>query len=64
MPKQKTHRGAAKRFTLTKSGKVKFRRANRNHILTKKSPDRKRRLRKDGYMAPGDARHARQLLSH
>jgi len=63
MPKKKSHRGAAKRFKLTASGKVKFRSANRAHILTKKSPKRKRRLRKDQYMAPGDARHAKVLLS-
>lgn len=63
MPKKKSHRGAAKRFTFTKTGKVKFRSANRNHILTKKSPKRKRRLRKDQYMAPGDASHVKVMLS-
>ena len=45
MPKMKTHRGAAKRFTVSASGKVKYRRMNRNHILTKKSSKRKRHLR-------------------
>lgn len=37
MPKLKTHSGAAKRFRRAKSGRVKVRRANRNHILTKVS---------------------------
>ena len=35
MPKQKTHKGAAKRFNLTKSGKVKHAQAFKRHILTK-----------------------------
>ncbi len=47
MPKMKTTRGAAKRFKRTASGKLKRKKAFANHILTKKSPKRKRRLRKD-----------------
>jgi large subunit ribosomal protein L35 len=46
MPKMKTNKGAAKRFKCTGSGVFKHRRANRNHILTKKAKDRKRNLRK------------------
>ncbi|HBL35802.1 MAG TPA: 50S ribosomal protein L35, partial [Firmicutes bacterium] len=46
MPKMKTHRGAAKRFTLTGTGKIKKNKAYRSHILEKKSPERKRNLRK------------------
>ena len=49
MPKIKTHSGSKKRFNLTKSGKVKRARANRNHILNKKSTKRKRSLRKGAY---------------
>lgn len=45
MPKMKTNRGAAKRFKRTGTGKLKRRRANRNHILTKKQTKRKRQLR-------------------
>lgn len=45
MPKMKTHRGAAKRFRRTGTGKLRRRQANKNHILEKKSPKRKRRLR-------------------
>lgn len=46
MPKLKTNRGAKKRFKRTGTGKLKRRRAYRNHILTKKAPKRKRQLRK------------------
>ena len=46
MPKMKTHRGAAKRFRKTGSGKLKRGKAYRSHILTKKSSKRKRNLRK------------------
>ena len=42
--KAKTHRGAAKRFRVTRTGKVLHRRANLNHNLQKKSSNRKRRL--------------------
>ena len=45
MPKMKTLKGALKRFKKNGSGKLKRRAANRNHILTKKSISRKRRLR-------------------
>ena len=45
MPKQKTHKGAAKRFNLTKSGKVKRAQAFKRHILTKKTTKNKRNLR-------------------
>lgn len=51
MPKQKSHRGASKRFSLTKSGLVKHRKMNRNHILTKKTTKRQRHLRRDGVLA-------------
>ena len=46
MPKMKTHRGAAKRFTATGTGKLKRMKANKSHILEKKSSKRKRNLRK------------------
>lgn len=44
----KTHKGLAKRFKVTASGKVKHRNANRGHLMGKKSGNRKRRLRQDG----------------
>jgi len=45
MPKIKTHRGAAKRFKLTGTGKVKRRKANKSHIMTGKPSKRTRGLR-------------------
>jgi large subunit ribosomal protein L35 len=64
MPKMKTHRGAAKRFKITGTGKVKRYRANKSHILTKKSPKRKRRLRRAALVSTrGEARNIKRLLS-
>jgi len=45
MPKMKSHSGAKKRFKKTANGKVKRKKANKGHLLTKKSPKRKRQLR-------------------
>ncbi len=54
MPKLKTNRGAAKRFKRTGSGKLRRARAYNNHILTKKSPKRKRRLSTGTMVAHAD----------
>ncbi len=62
MPKQKTKRGAAKRFKLTGKGRVKRMRANKSHILTKKHPKRKRRLRQASLVAPADERRIKRVL--
>jgi large subunit ribosomal protein L35 len=62
MPKVKTHRGAAKRFKKTGTGKIVRSRRNKQHILTKKSPKRKRRLRKDALVHPVDEKRVKQLL--
>jgi large subunit ribosomal protein L35 len=62
MPKMKTHRGAAKRFKKTGSGKIVRSRSNKQHILTKKSPKRKRQLRKSALVDPVDAKRLKQLL--
>jgi large subunit ribosomal protein L35 len=51
MPKMKTKKAAAKRYTLTATGKVKYKKMNLRHILTKKSSKRKRNLRKAGYVS-------------
>ena len=48
MAKTKTHRGAAKRFRVTRTGKVLHRKANRAHLLGKKTSRRKRRLARGG----------------
>jgi large subunit ribosomal protein L35 len=62
MPKMKTNRGAAKRFKRTGTGKLKRRRANRNHILTKKATKRKRQLRALPTVGPSDARAINRML--
>jgi len=54
MPKMKTNRGAAKRFSRTGSGKWKRNKAFSSHILTKKSAKRKRGFRQSGLVAPAD----------
>jgi len=51
MPKQKTHKGAAKRFKVTATGKVRRGHSMHSHILTKKSTKRKRKLRKSTEVA-------------
>lgn len=54
MPKMKTHRGAAKRFRVTGSGKIMRAKAYKSHILTKKSQKRKRNFRKETELATAD----------
>ncbi len=62
MPKMKTHRGAAKRFRITATGKIMRRRAFRSHILEKKSSVRTRRLGRPVQVAPGDRREVSRML--
>ena len=54
MPKMKTHRGSAKRFRVTGTGKIVRAKAYKSHILTKKSPKRKRNFRKETVIAEAD----------
>ena len=61
MPKLKSNSGAAKRFRRTAKG-FKHRQANRNHILTKKAPKRKRQLRGLERVADADVARIRQML--
>ena len=51
MPKMKTKKSAAKRFSFTGTGKVKYKKQNLRHILTKKSAKRKRKLRQSGLLS-------------
>jgi len=62
MPKMKTVRGAAKRFKVKKSGKIKRGSAFRSHILTKMSKKRQRRLRNPQYVADVDAARVKTML--
>ena len=63
MPKLKTNKGAAKRFKKTAGG-YKYRRAFRNHILTKKTTKTKRQLRSGGYIHASDRKAVAQMLNH
>ena len=62
MPKMKTNRGAAKRFKVTGSGKIKRNNSHRRHILTKKSTKRKREMRHSGLVSDADLGSVRKLL--
>ena len=64
MPKMKTHRGAAKRFSLTKSGKIKRGKAYKSHILNKKSPKRKRNLRNSTLIAAVEEKKIKKLIPY
>jgi len=64
MPKLKTHRGAAKRFKKTSSGKFKRSRAFKSHILTKKDPGRKRGLAQATVVSGADLRRVREMLPY
>lgn len=64
MPKLKTNKSVAKRFRLTKSGKLKKRSARRGHLLGKKSRKAKRKLRRSSYLSSVDASKIRRLLPY
>jgi large subunit ribosomal protein L35 len=64
MPKLKTNRGAAKRFRVTASGRVKRGQSHKRHILTKKSTKRKRQLRAASAVHHTDVGRFKQLLPH
>jgi large subunit ribosomal protein L35 len=62
MPKMKTHRGAAKRFKITGSGKIMRRKAYRDHLLEHKPSTRTRRLGREAEVTGGDKKHVERLL--
>ncbi|WP_025729030.1 50S ribosomal protein L35 [Atopobacter phocae] len=63
MPKQKTHKGSAKRFKRTGSGKLKRGRAFRSHLAHSKSTKQRRQLRKSGLVSSGDMKRISQQLA-
>ena len=63
MPKIKTRRAAAKRFTVTGGGEFRRNKAYKRHILEKKTPKRKRNLRKATLVAAADHRRVRDMLN-
>ncbi|WP_346354912.1 50S ribosomal protein L35 [Azotosporobacter soli] len=64
MPKMKTRRAAAKRFKVTGSGEFKRSKAFKKHILEKKSPARKRNLRKAGLVSKSDHERVTKMLPY
>lgn len=64
MPKIKTLRAAAKRFKRTASGKFKRHHAFHSHILSKKTPKRKRQLRSGAIVKPCDAQNVERMLPY
>ena len=62
MPKMKSKRAAAKRFSLTGTGKVKYKKMNLRHILTKKTSKRKRNLRGPGILSEADSPKVRKQM--
>ena len=64
MPKIKTNRGAAKRFRKTGTGRIRRNKGFANHILTKKSPKRKRNLRHGTLVDKADERNISRLIPY
>jgi large subunit ribosomal protein L35 len=64
MPKMKTRRSAAKRFKMTGTGKLKRYKANKSHILTKKTTKRKRNLRKATLASDADAKNMKRMMPY
>jgi len=63
MPKMKSRRSAVKRFTLTKSGKIKRNKAYAGHMFTSKTTKRKRHLRQGTLVDPADATRVRRMIA-
>ncbi len=64
MPKMKTRKAAAKRYKVTGSGKVKYKKQGLRHILTKKSTKRKRNLRHAGLLSEAETEKVRKMMPY
>jgi large subunit ribosomal protein L35 len=64
MPKLKTHKGAAKRFKKTATGKVKRGHSGLRHMLTSKAHKRKRKLRSSTLVSDGDVRKVKRMIPY
>lgn len=64
MPKMKTRKAAAKRYRVTGTGKVRYKKQGLRHILTKKSSKRKRDLRASGILSDVEAKKVKILLPY
>ena len=64
MPKMKTHKGAAKRFSVAKSGRLKYQKINKRHKLNGMESKRKRQLRRPGYLTDTLEKNMHDLLPY
>ncbi|TVR59486.1 MAG: 50S ribosomal protein L35 [Spirochaetaceae bacterium] len=64
MPKMKTRKSAAKRYHVTGTGKVRYKKQGLRHILTKKSTKRKRHLRKTGILSPAETKRLKTVMPY
>lgn len=64
MPKMKTRKAVAKRYSVTATGKVRYKKQGLRHILTKKNAKRKRNLRHSGLLSEPEAKKVRILLPY
>ena len=64
MPKMKTKKAAAKRYHITGTGKVRYKKQGLRHILTKKNAKRKRRLRLSATLSPVETKRVKQLMPY
>ncbi len=64
MPKMKTRKAAAKRYKVTGSGKVRYKKQGLRHILTKKSTKRKRNLRHAGILSEAETEKVRKMMPY
>jgi large subunit ribosomal protein L35 len=64
MPKMKTKKSAAKRYHITSTGKVKYKKQGLRHILTKKNSKRKRRLRLPATLSSVESKRVKKLLPY
>lgn len=62
MPKAKTNKAIAKRFKITKSGKILRRAIGQNHLLSKQSGDKRRKLKKWVELSPNEAKKIKRML--
>ena len=64
MPKIKTKKSAAKRYHVTGTGKVRYKKQGLRHILTKKTAKRKRRLRLSATLSPVESKRIKKLMPY
>ena len=64
MPKIKTKKSAAKRYHVTATGKVRYKKQGLRHILTKKNAKRKRRLRLSATLSPVEGKRVKKLMPY